>query len=189
MAAADDLKSRLASDDVVFIRTVSRDDFDLFYVWYRDAEVQRYLADPRWQPNLSKDDYRSVFLRRHFLRTGDSVTLIVCIVDDPTAVGFVNYFDIDYGSGVCDIGVVIGDPRWRGKGIGTRAITLLLRHIFHELKWSRVYCSIVPDNVASIRLFEKCGFVYERTYVDSGFTLARYVLEADRAREVGFQLS
>lgn len=48
-----------------------------------------------------------------------------------------------------------------GKGIGTFATKEILEYAFRELNLNRVYLNVLADNVNAIRLYEKCGFVFE----------------------------
>ncbi len=76
----------------------------------------------------------------------------------------------------------IGKEYW-GKGIATRALALLLEQVTERPLFARV----VKDNIASLRVLEKCGFTIVGE--DSGFANARvketeeYILrlDADRA--------
>lgn len=52
------------------------------------------------------------------------------------------------------VGYWIGREFW-GQGIASRALTLLLDEVALRPLWARV----VPHNVGSIRVLEKCGFV------------------------------
>lgn len=55
----------------------------------------------------------------------------------------------------------INNPALLGKGFGTEAITLLLRHAFAEMKLHRVGIRVLAYNKRAIRAYEKCGFVVE----------------------------
>ena len=55
-----------------------------------------------------------------------------------------------------------------GKGYGTEAVQLMLKHVFKELKLHRVEANIQPGNIASIALVKRAGFVqegYSRCYL------------------------
>jgi ribosomal-protein-alanine N-acetyltransferase len=57
----------------------------------------------------------------------------------------------------------------RGRGVATRALTLLTRYAFDELGAGRVQLATEPDNVASQRVAEKAGFTREgvlRSFLD-----------------------
>lgn len=49
-------------------------------------------------------------------------------------------------------------PRARGRGIGSRAVGLLGRWAVGDGGLARLEAYVIPDNVASQRVLEKCGF-------------------------------
>ena len=48
--------------------------------------------------------------------------------------------------------------RW-GMGYATEAAQACLRHGFEDLGLERIVADVDPDNIASIHVLEKCGFV------------------------------
>jgi len=55
----------------------------------------------------------------------------------------------------------INNPALLGKGFGTEAITVLLRHAFGEMGLHRIGIRVLAYNKRAIRAYEKCGFVIE----------------------------
>lgn len=76
-------------------------------------------------------------------------------------IGLISLSDIDFVSGHGELGVMISDEAYRGQGMATEAITLLLDYAFGELRLHRVYVRVAPENDTSLRLFQKVGFVEE----------------------------
>ncbi|MDA0182160.1 GNAT family N-acetyltransferase [Solirubrobacter phytolaccae] len=52
-------------------------------------------------------------------------------------------------------------PHARGRGVATHAVRLLARWAFDELDVARLELTCGPDNVASQRVAERCGFTRE----------------------------
>ena len=75
------------------------------------------------------------------------------IVFDGQVVGNVLCFIAPW-SGRQEVGFWIGREFW-GRGIATQALSLFLAHV----KFRPLYAGVVKDNLASIRVLEKCGFV------------------------------
>jgi aminoglycoside 6'-N-acetyltransferase len=50
------------------------------------------------------------------------------------------------------------DPRRQGRGLGTEAIGLVVRHLVEELGHHRITIDPAADNAAAIRCYEKAGF-------------------------------
>jgi ribosomal-protein-alanine N-acetyltransferase len=51
-----------------------------------------------------------------------------------------------------------GSARLAGLGYMGDAVRIVVRHAFEELELHRLEANIQPDNIASIRLVENCGF-------------------------------
>lgn len=63
----------------------------------------------------------------------------------------------------CMVGYQIG-KRFNGKGYMTKALELALKIAFEELKFHRVTSEVNPENLGSLRVLEKVGFVREGYY-------------------------
>lgn len=63
----------------------------------------------------------------------------------------------------------------RGKGVAVEAVRLLLRTAFKELKLHRIYLTVLADNIAAIKFYEKCGFMCEGELRDHIFTRGQYI--------------
>jgi RimJ/RimL family protein N-acetyltransferase len=55
------------------------------------------------------------------------------------------------------------DDAFAGQGWITEAVRLLVDYLFATKKQHRIHLVIVPENVASCRIAEKCGFTLEGT--------------------------
>ncbi len=55
------------------------------------------------------------------------------------------------------------DDQFAGRGYVTEAVQLLIDYLFGAKKENRIHLVIVPENGASRRIAEKCGFTLEGT--------------------------
>jgi RimJ/RimL family protein N-acetyltransferase len=62
----------------------------------------------------------------------------------------------------------------RGKGVMTEAVTLFVRYLFETKRMNRLRLIIHPDNAASRRLAEKCGFKHEGTARGAWYNKGRH---------------
>jgi RimJ/RimL family protein N-acetyltransferase len=74
-------------------------------------------------------------------------------------VGQILLHDIDTSTGESLVGYHIFEPRQRGQGIGTKALTLLERFAAERTGLRRLVIITSRDNLASQALARKCGFV------------------------------
>lgn len=62
-----------------------------------------------------------------------------------------------------EVAILIGERAVQGKGLGTRFGVMLHAFAFRTLGLRRLYASIIPANVASLRLFAKLGYEADET--------------------------
>ncbi len=73
-------------------------------------------------------------------------------------IGNCMYYNIDRVKGEAELGIVIGDRDYWGKGYGEDAVTTLIAYIFNSDGIDRVYLNTLEWNARAQRCFEKCGF-------------------------------
>jgi len=78
---------------------------------------------------------------------------------DGKHIGNCMYYDVDYHKGQAELGIMIGERDYWGKGYGTDAVRTLLGHIFTETPLRKVYLHTLIWNERAQRAFQKAGFV------------------------------
>jgi diamine N-acetyltransferase len=73
-------------------------------------------------------------------------------------IGAIDLYDFDPMHKRAGIGILIVKDE-RQKGFASESLRLLIRYSFEILMLHQLYCSISPENIQSIHLFEKHGFV------------------------------
>jgi RimJ/RimL family protein N-acetyltransferase len=79
-----------------------------------------------------------------------------------------------------EVGLVIGDKSFWGKGIGTEAIKLVVEFAFNTLLLNKVTAGIYSNNIASLKAFQKLGFEIEghqkKQFLFNGQYIDRYLV-------------
>ena len=133
--------------DDVMLRDVEETDLPIFFEYESDPSAVYMAAFTAKNPAD-----RSAF-DAHWKRIlGDESIVKRTILFDGHVVGSIASF-IDQEFGKREVTYWIGREHW-GKGIATKALSKFLR----ELKVNPIYARASKDNVASIRVLEKCGF-------------------------------
>ena len=86
--------------------------------------------------------------------------LLICN-ESEAVIGDVVHFQARRYSTAREIGWTIHDPVNRNRGYATEAVTALIDYLFKSYPINRIECSTATQNLASIRLAEKCGLVRE----------------------------
>jgi RimJ/RimL family protein N-acetyltransferase len=78
-------------------------------------------------------------------------------------IGYIEFFKTVNYLDEYELGYLIFNPEHRGKGATTEAVNLLVRYLFESKRMNRLRLIIHPDNAASRRVADKCGFKHEGT--------------------------
>ena len=75
-----------------------------------------------------------------------------------------------------ELGYWLGRTYWN-EGIASGAVAAVVPHAMHELRLYRLQARVFADNLASMRVLQKCGFVHEAT-------LDKLVVKDDRVLDM-----
>jgi len=139
----------------VLLRAIEPEDNSMLYELINDEEVE-YMAGG-WSLPVSRQDqenwFKNLINEKNCLR---------CVVDvDGNAIGLVALSNIDFKNGNAEMHIKIASKNFRNKGYGKDSILALSRYAFKELRLKCIYAHINEHNVASQKLFQKCGFFQE----------------------------
>jgi len=141
----------------VYLRLLTLDDIDKGWLqWVNDPKISGGLNSVSY-PTTRKD------LEKYHEESNSphAVMFAVCVKEDDRYIGNARIRKIDKENKRCTYGRLIGDLEYRGKGIGTEVLELILRYAFVNLGMNRVWTEIFDDNEVSIRSNEKAGMRQE----------------------------
>ncbi len=146
----------------ICLRAVEPSDLDNLYLWENDIEVWKVSQTISPFSKFTLQEYCTVATVA--LQTAKQLRLMIDVAEnkDITTVGIVDLFDYDAINRKAGIGILIGHPNYKKKGIATLSIELLEKYSFSILNLHQIYCFISEENQASINLFltnkfEVCG--------------------------------
>lgn len=130
-------------------------DLDTLCRWRNHPDVSRFLSQ-----RVKTIDQATVWFQKV---TGDPNDLLLEISVDGVLVGYGIVENVDLHSGKCEIGIVIGEPDYWGRGIGKTALAAMLEYCFKKLLLNGVLAVIARGNERSVALFENSVFTHEGT--------------------------
>jgi [ribosomal protein S5]-alanine N-acetyltransferase len=110
---------------------------------------------------MSEPAFRTRFGETGFWEREEGVLLITG--EDGEMAGEIEFFKPVHYWDAFEIAYLLYDPQYAGRGYVTEAVQLLTDYLFGSKKPDRVQLVILPENAASRRVAEKCGFVLEGT--------------------------
>ena len=160
----------------VFLREVVDDDLPIFFEQQLDPDANRMAVFGAKDPSD-----RDAFMAKWERIRSDPNTTVKTIVFGGRVAGHIFRWR-DEELGVPEVSYWLGKEFW-GKGIATRALAQFLAHVRER----PIYGRAAKDNVASLRVLEKCGFRRLRSHTAQGEEVEEVVLvlEASAPSESG----
>jgi RimJ/RimL family protein N-acetyltransferase len=155
----------------VLLREVTEADLPIFFAQQLDPAANFMAAFTARDPADQE-----AFLAHWGRILGDVSSINQTILFDGQVAGYIACYQDEVGRP--EVAYWIGKPYW-GQGIATRALAALLAQVPQR----PLYARVVKDNLASLRVLEKCGFATcgeEKGYANArGEEVEEYVLRLD----------
>jgi RimJ/RimL family protein N-acetyltransferase len=144
--------------DRISLRPVREADLDTLYAAH--AEIgNRGAYFPLGV--MSETRFRNDFGVHGFWQKDEG--MLVITTGDGEIAGHIEFFrPVSYWD-AWELSYQLYDDRFAGRGYVTEAVQLLTDYLFATKKVHRIQLVIVPENAASRRIAEKCGFTLEGT--------------------------
>lgn len=89
----------------------------------------------------------------------------VTLKDTGKIIGQAGFFKSEINGGeVIELGYIFDNSVW-GKGYCTEAVKACVELAFKQFKISKIYCTVRPENEASVKVAERIGMVLEGEYI------------------------
>jgi diamine N-acetyltransferase len=141
----------------VKLRTIEPSDIDQLYAWENDLDL--------WKVSQTKVPFSKELLGQYISSAQDIYShgqLRFIIEVDKEAVGTIDLFDYDAINSRAGVGIMI-DSKFREKGVAKNALEIVVNYSKEILFLEQLYCNIIENNTASIKLFEGNDFVHTGT--------------------------
>ncbi len=161
----------LFKGDLVWLAPVHRDSVAHYVRWMRDYEVRRLIEDDVIGP-LTLESQEAWF--DEAAKSKDLYLFDIRTLADDLLIGNCSLYNLDTKNRSAELGIVIGEKPYWGKGYGSDATCLILRFAFMELNLNRISLSVFGFNERAVRAYEKVGFVHEGIARQAVFREGRY---------------
>lgn len=145
--------NRLQGQKVV-LREKQLEDAERDYRWATDHELTRLdAAEPYPMPY-------STYLMSYPNGIFDSEKKQFAIESlDGIHIGNCTCYNIDRIHKEAEMGILVGDRDYWGKGYGADAVIILMKYIFEYLGMTRIFLHTLEWNIRAQECFKRCGFV------------------------------
>lgn len=155
----------------LYLKNISPNDRQFIYNHFSNDDVNMYLFDSEPLTDIEgADDIISLFT---IPEPKQQHRWILIKKDDNEKIGTCGFHIWDTISKNCDVGYDLNSTYW-GKGYMREAIKAIILFAKNEMKIEHINACIYPDNLRSISLAEKCGFVFKGQTKDEIFRGVKY---------------
>jgi len=141
----------------VALRRPEPEDLSAVVRWYRDPELAR-LTRYQTRPMTHAEIERFFQVR---MLAADALAYSIVELPQWRLIGFTTFSSLDPDNASVLFHITIGEHDAWGRGLGTEATELMVRHAFEGLLLHRVGLTVFSYNVRAIRAYEKAGFRVE----------------------------
>lgn len=158
------VKLPLKGEDISIREFDKKTDSKKLKEWF-DDEVGRYFILTRATSKIY--NVETLIEDEHHI-------LGIITAKDKTPIGLMAFLDYDKSQHKAELRKLIGDPNYRGKGLGKEATKLWVQYGISNLGLHKVYLNTLQTNVRNIRLNEELGFKVEGIQRDECFIDSKY---------------
>ncbi len=153
----------------ITLRPVRESDMDQLYQHHLDLD-NRGEFFPRGI--MGETTFRNQFAENGFWSKDEGMLLIASPED--VVLGHIEFYKTVNYLDEYELSYQLYAVDQRSRGATTEAVTLLIRYLFETRQTNRIRLVIHPENAASRRIGEKCGFRHEGTARGAWYNRGRH---------------
>ena len=155
----------------IFLRRLTEEDATEEYVrWMNDPDINQYLESRFYTQTIEST---KAFIRS--VTNDNNYQFGIFVKDTEKHIGNIKIGGINLYHKFADIGFLIGEKDYWGKGIASEAVKLATDYAFNSLKLHKLYGGAYAPNIGSIKAFLKNGYLEEGRQISQYFCNGKYV--------------
>ncbi|MBB1140159.1 GNAT family N-acetyltransferase [Myroides sp. WP-1] len=156
----------------LILRQTELSDANVIFEMRACAEVMKYIPVPLATKVSETEDYIQSLQER--MENKECINWTITLKETGEMIGTIGFYRMKLQHYRTEIGYMFL-PQFYGKGYASEAVLRLLDFGFSTLRFHSIEAVIYPDNIGSIRVVEKCGFVREAYFKESEFHGEQFV--------------
>ena len=127
--------------------------------WFKDSEVKKYIISA--SKMMSLEDLR-IFISEE-KKKSNALFLGIFEKNTDRHIGNIKYDPINITDRYAIMGILIGDPDFRGKGVTHEVIKASAIWLKQNFDVKDILLGVDASNIAAVRAYEKTGFIVSET--------------------------
>ena len=142
----------------LWLRKIGVTDADDMYSYSSREDVTKFLLWDAHPDPLYTEQYIRYLQERYAV--GDFYDYAIVLRENGRMIGTVGFTTFDLPNYSAELGYVVS-PEYQGRGYATEAVSALISFGFEKCDLARISAVCMQENVASLRVMEKCGLKRE----------------------------
>ena len=140
----------------IYLRPLKLSDVNQNYLtWLSDPEVMNGIATSNYDISSLKTYVEDKI-------TDENVHFLAIIFKEKHLhIGNIKFDFYDVKANVAELGLLIGNKQYWGRGIAKEACQLMINYAFDSLLFRKIYLAVYENNVAAFNLYKSLGFKIE----------------------------
>ena len=130
-----------------------------YFNWLRDYEVIKTINRLDYICPINFEAVKEYCEK--VIRSNNDIFLAIYYKDNNKFIGTIRVNNLNWYTRIADIGILMGDKKYWGKGIAKEAIFSVLNYLFEILGMRKLTAGLMDINPAMEKVFEKLGFKLE----------------------------
>lgn len=151
------MKSPLINTQDYIIRPFQKEDCLLWQKWDIDPEIQAHMPEPKNELADISEQYEYI----EECESDEEGYYWSIETNEGVVIGTVSLLEINNHHSSAEIGIVVGDKNYWGKGVATEIIKELVKYAFNELNLSCLSAEVEVSNLGMQKVFQKSGFIQD----------------------------
>lgn len=157
------MKAPTIQTERFIIRPFKEADAELWQNWDVDSEIQAHMPEPMNETQDIGEQYEYI---KECEEEEDGYYWSIETLDG-VIIGTVALTDINEHHKLAEIGIVVGDKKYWGKGVATEVISTVINFAFTEVGVVRISAETEVKNIAVSKVLEKVGFIQDGTFASA----------------------
>lgn len=148
------------SSQHIILRALELDDLEFLYEWENSEQLKEHGSTLTPVSRFQLEQY--ILQSNNSLFEQGSLRLMIYLRNGLERIGAVDLYNFDTLNSRAETGIFIV-PEQQGHGYAKEALSLMIEFSFKQLRLHQLYAYILPQNYASIALYEQLGFTHTAT--------------------------
>tara|TARA_B100001250_G_C19805474_1_gene793107 strand:+ start:1170 stop:2462 length:1293 start_codon:yes stop_codon:yes gene_type:complete len=128
-----------------------------YFTWFQDPVVKKFIT---FQPSTFEEFKHDVLDKMNSKRS-----IFFSILNNKKKhIGNIFIHDLNISNNSAYLGILIGDPKSRGKGAGEECIKAIAKYLYKKYNILNLYLGVDTRNLAAKKLYSKIGFIKISTF-------------------------